>query len=213
MSKETREHLSALVDGEISPDTSRFLVRRLGSDDELRETWTRYHLVRDCLRHQDGAIAGDDLCTRISQAIENETIEIHRPSISKRWLKPLTGMAIAASVALMAISTVGPGMPGPPLSTGEVAEDNKAEQFTSPQSLIRAPVSSQASLAGGRNSSDRKMDAYLLRHYQATGATGGKGFVTYVPIVITGSKLSDVTEQDSSKDNSESDKEEESNPR
>ena len=61
MSKETREHLSALVDGEISRETSRFLVRRLGADDELRATWTRYHLVRDCLRHQDGAIAGDDL--------------------------------------------------------------------------------------------------------------------------------------------------------
>ena len=91
MSKETREHLSALVDGEISPDTSRFLVRRLGSDVELRATWTRYHLVRDCLRHQDGAIAGDDLCARISKAIENEKIEIQAPSISKRWLKPLTG--------------------------------------------------------------------------------------------------------------------------
>ena len=28
------------------------------------------------------------------------------------------------------------------------------------------------------------MGAYLLRHYQATGATGRKGFVTFVPIVI-----------------------------
>ena len=29
------------------------------------------------------------------------------------------------------------------------------------------------------------MDAYLLRHYQATGATGGKGFVAFIPVVIT----------------------------
>ena len=33
------------------------------------------------------------------------------------------------------------------------------------------------------------MDSYLVRHYQATGAAGGnKGFVTFVPIIITGSK-------------------------
>ena len=29
------------------------------------------------------------------------------------------------------------------------------------------------------------MNSYLLRHYQATDSTGGKGFVTFVPIVVT----------------------------
>jgi sigma-E factor negative regulatory protein RseA len=213
MSKETREHLSALVDGEISPDTSRFLVKRLGSDDELRATWTRYHLVRDCLRHQDGAIAGDELSARISKAIENEQPERQQPSVSRRWLKPVTGMAIAASVALMAISAVGPGMLGTPISNGEQAEASKVQQFNTPQSLSPAPIANQASYSGGRNSYDRKMDAYLLRHYQATRVAGGKGFVTYVPIVITGSKFSDGTESDNRKANSESDKEEESSSR
>ena len=33
MSKETREHISSLMDGEISREASRFLVRRLGDDD------------------------------------------------------------------------------------------------------------------------------------------------------------------------------------
>lgn len=196
MSKETREHLSALVDGEISPDTSRFLVRRLGSDGELRATWARYHLVRDCLRHQEGEIAHDDLCDRISRAIENEPVEIRKTAGYRRWLKPMGGMAIAASVALMAISTVGPGrVPGTPFSTGEVAEESPVEQFTSPQSLTRAPASSQVSLSNGGNKSDRAMDAYLLRHYQASGATGRKGFVTYVPMVITGSKITDGTDR------------------
>ena len=49
-----------------------FLIRRLGADEELRATWTRYHLVRDCLRHQDGGIAEEDLCARVSQALANE---------------------------------------------------------------------------------------------------------------------------------------------
>ena len=36
MSKETREHLSCLVDGEINRETSQFLVRRLGSDEHTQ---------------------------------------------------------------------------------------------------------------------------------------------------------------------------------
>ncbi len=33
--------------------------------------------------------------------------------------------------------------------------------------------------------SNQKMNSYLLRHYQVTGSTGGKGFVTFVPFVVT----------------------------
>jgi sigma-E factor negative regulatory protein RseA len=184
MSKETREHLSALVDGEINRETSRFLVRRLGADEELRATWTRYHLIRDCLRHQDGSIAGDDLCSRVSRALENEqpvkAARLHPAS----WLKPVAGLAIAASVALMAVVAVGPGMPGASQATSEVASEVRSETFVSPSGFDLAPSSSEASFTG----TNAKMNAYMLRHYQAAGTTAGKGFVTFVPIVITGSK-------------------------
>jgi sigma-E factor negative regulatory protein RseA len=194
MSKETREHLSALVDGEISRETSRFLVRRLGADDELRATWTRYHLIRDCLRHQDGSIAGVDLCARVSRALENEQPGKPSRTMSTSWLKPVAGLAIAASVALMAIVAVGPGIPGAPQPAGELAGKVQAEQFTSPQSLVPGPSSSQASFSNLPDTRSRKMDSYLVRHYQATGAAGGKGFVTFVPIIITGSKARNKVE-------------------
>lgn len=190
MSKETREHLSALVDGEISRETSRFLVRRLGVDEELRATWTRYHLVRDCLRHQDGAIAGDDLCTRVSLALESETRAMPSRLAPARWLKPVAGLAIAASVALMAIVTVGPGIPGASSPAGDLADQAKPASFVSPQGLSR-PATTAVSLTGGANARDAKMNSYLLRHYQATGALGGKGFVAFVPVVITGSTAAD----------------------
>ncbi len=184
MSKETREHLSALVDGEINRETSRFLVRRLGADGELRATWTRYHLIRDCLRHQDGAIAGDDLCSRVSRALESEQPVKTTRLRPASWLKPVAGLAIAASVALMAVVAVGPGMPGAPQATSEVASDVRPEAFVSPSGFDMSPSSSQASFTG----SNAKMNSYMLRHYQAAGTTAGKGFVTFVPIVITGSR-------------------------
>jgi sigma-E factor negative regulatory protein RseA len=209
MSKETREHLSSLVDGEISRETSRFLVRRLGTDSELRSTWTRYHLVRDCLRQQDGAIAGEDLCARVSRALENE--QTGKPSLKlpTAWLKPAAGLAIAASVALMAIVAVGPGNPGGPAAASELAGESQLEPFTSPQSLTPAPSSSQASLNGRASATGRKMDSYLVRHYQAAGTTGGKGFVTFVPIVITGSRTSNETDNRNDETNPEAEKDEE----
>lgn len=211
MSKETREHLSALVDGEISKETSRFLVRRLGADDELRETWTRYHLIRDCLRHQDGSMAGTDLSERISLALEDDQPVQNTPRVlPKRWLKPFAGMAIAASVALMAIVTIGPGIPGGTQSTGELADELQSEPFISPQSRIAAPNSNQANFSAGAVTSDQKMKSYLLRHYQASGATGGKSFVTLVPIVVTRSNTPEVVDNTTDLQSPESGKDEDS---
>jgi len=196
MSKETREHLSAMVDGEISRETSRFLVRRLGADNELRSSWMRYHLIRDCLRHQDGSIAGEDLCKRIRLALENEQPGKPAREFPTRWLKPLAGMAIAASVALMGIVVVAPGIPGTSQPGVEVADETAIESFISPQSFTPAPISSQVSGSDSIYSIDRKMNPYLMRHYQATG---GNGFVTFVPIVITGSKAPVDPENNSDK--------------
>ena len=201
MSNESREHLSCFMDGEISKETGRFLVRRLGADGELRDTWARYHLVRDCLRHQEGGLPGVDLCGRVQQALENEALQTAPSKIASDWsksgwsaskwtkagwLKPVAGMAVAASVALMAIITVGPGQSPVSTPAGELAGSPQTESFVSPNNVLTGgPRSQQVSVLGGSGKSNRKMNSYLLRHYQVTGSTGGKGFVTFVPIVVT----------------------------
>ena len=195
MNKESREHLSCFMDGEISRETGRFLVRRLGADSELREIWARYHLVRDCLRHQEGGLVDDnldiDLCGRVQQALAGETPQAvpgrFAASLLKGgWLKPLAGTAMAASVALMAIMTVGSGPRPVNTPPAEPSGSQQAELFVSPNNvLIGGPRSQQVSLLGGVGNTNHKMNSYLLRHYQVTGSTGGKGFVTFVPIVVT----------------------------
>ena len=45
-----RQQLSALMDGELSPDEARFLLRRLQHDEELGSTWERWQLCGDVLR-------------------------------------------------------------------------------------------------------------------------------------------------------------------
>jgi sigma-E factor negative regulatory protein RseA len=191
MSKESRENLSCLMDGEISRETGRFLVRRLGADRELRETWARYHLVRDCLRPQEVDLTGFGLSQRVRRVLAEETPQSAPGSIVSNWsipewLKPVAGMAIAASVALMAIVIVGPGQITADRQEGEFAGNQRAESFVSPNDVLSSnPPSQQVSAMGGSGYSNQKMNSYLLRHYQATGSTGGKGFVTFVPIVVT----------------------------
>lgn len=186
MNKESLEHLSCLMDGEISRDTSRFLVRRLGSDCDLRETWARYHVVRDCLRHHEGNLAGDEFSHGIQKALAEETPAAPAGRSTVKWLKPVAGAAIAASVALMAIVTVGPGLNPAGNPAAEVATSPRPESFVSPNNgLSSTPVSQQANTAGMRSNTSQKMNSYLLRHYQVAGSTGGKGFVTFVPIVVS----------------------------
>jgi sigma-E factor negative regulatory protein RseA len=180
MSEKTREHISCLMDGEVSRETSRFLVRRLGSDEELCATWTRYHLVRDCLRHGDGAFSEEDLCNRVNRALADEAPARSARRFPVSWLKPAAGAAIAASVALVAVFAVSPGGQAPQ-SAPAVA--SQAESFTSPQSLGSGPAARQASLAGGAPS-NQKMNAYLLRHYQAAGHGNGRGFVSLASFAV-----------------------------
>lgn len=177
MNDQTREHISSLMDGEISRETSRFLVRRLGTDEELSATWARYHVVRDCLRHQDGGLSAGDLCSRVNRVLADEPRKSTSPS-SVRWLKPAVGTAIAASVTLMAVLAVGPRSPEPQAVPAGIAASSELEPFTSPQGLLSSNVTQQASLSG-----NAKMNSYLLRHYQAAGSSNGKGIVFFVPVM------------------------------
>lgn len=183
------------MDGEISRETGRFLVRRLGADKELCATWARYHLVRDCLRHQDGGLASEGLSSRVQRVLERESAPSPARRITAKWLKPAAGLAVAASVALMAIVAVAPGRQTGETSPADSGEMAAVESFTSPQGLTPVTVSRQASLSGGIGS-DNRMNPYLLRHYQATGSTNGKGFVTFVPIVITSEAQSEDSPDD-----------------
>lgn len=66
-----KETLSQLMDGEwqdISPASS---VKSICADDELTQTWSRYHLIRDVIRNESVSL-DTSLSSRISQAIEDE---------------------------------------------------------------------------------------------------------------------------------------------
>lgn len=184
MSKESLEHLSSLMDGELSRETGLFLTRRLASDEDMCETWERYHLIRDCIRQPGSKQVVTGLNVNFMDGEEAHGQSFWRQN---SWLKPVSGLAVAASVALMAIVVTVPQQGALPGSGDETAISIPASQpFVSPNTLTVTPQTQAASFsASQQNSSNNQLNAYLLRHNQMARTSGRQGFVSFVPIVAT----------------------------
>ncbi|HKJ18097.1 MAG TPA: sigma-E factor negative regulatory protein [Xanthomonadales bacterium] len=193
MNKDSKEHISQLMDGEIGGDTGRFVLRQLEASGELRDTWARYHLIRDCMRYQDRGLAGGELSDRVRSSIDQPATPAEIGStgtrVGARWLRPVAGLAIAASVALMAVVAVTPNLENDSGFGTEQISAASAQPFASPNILSGGPETRPVNLNGGAKPASPKMNSYLLRHYQVAGSSAGNGFISFVPIVTSKSAM------------------------
>ena len=98
------EQLSVLMDGELPRDQLRFLLRRIDTDAELGQRWSRYQLVRSALRRQPVLPLRIDFTEVLMQRIADEALPVaqRRGATLLRWAG---GGAIAAAVAVVALVT------------------------------------------------------------------------------------------------------------
>ncbi len=185
MSKESLEHLSSLMDGELSNEAGSFLTRRLFSDEEMCGSWERYHLIRDCIRQPGSKQMVSGFSARVSATLDAEEVPTVSTWRTARWLKPASGLAVAASVALVAIMVTAPQPGQVPGESDTALVTPDAQPFVSPNTLARSPVSQAASFAPGPKANSNRLNAYLLRHNQMARTAGRQGFVSFVPIVAT----------------------------
>lgn len=95
------EDLSALVDGALGKSETAFLLRRLEHDAQLRDCYSRYHLIGDCLRQRAHAMpVRGDFAERVRQAVAAE-------STPRRALPWRAGAQWAAGVFTAAIVAAG----------------------------------------------------------------------------------------------------------
>lgn len=133
-----RQQLSAMLDGELSPDQAKFMLRRLQHDGELAACWDRWQVCGDMLRGQHHALLPSDFAARVARGIaEPAPVEmVASPAMaaaSGRRLRWGGGAALAASVALAAVFA-------PRLFTG----DTDVAPYPG-----QSPVLASAGLAGG----------------------------------------------------------------
>jgi len=111
MTDHQRENLSAGMDGELSKEELRFLLRRLDHDASLQQDWSRYHVARDGLRRELSPLASEGFAARVMQAIEREG-SASQQGRRRHWLHWSAGGAIAAGVAVAALMVAQPAGPG-----------------------------------------------------------------------------------------------------
>lgn len=142
MNQDTRESLSASIDGELSREQLRFLLRRLDHDASLQQAWDRYHVARDSLRRQLPPLAGPGFAARVMLAIEQESKTAATPTRRSHWLRWSTGGAIAASVAAAAL------MIGQPSGDAERLTASTTQQEASAVAAVPAnkPTTSPAAV-------------------------------------------------------------------
>lgn len=195
---ELRAQISALMDGEAPRDTARFLAQRLAADPGLRGDWMRWHHQRDCLQGHAVSRLDDAFAARIAAAIAAEAAP-GRP-LGAQILKWAGGMAVAASVALLAILLV------PTMQTGQTPADAGLAQQASVPTTATAPAQvassglteadlrpslAPAAQTVSRSSSlpwapavkvDPRMELWVLRHQGVRADPLGYGAVSLLPV-------------------------------
>ncbi|HEX7026774.1 MAG TPA: sigma-E factor negative regulatory protein [Gammaproteobacteria bacterium] len=180
------EHLSCFMDGELEDIHS--VQSALGSR-EVHACWHRYHIIRDILRDSRPVKLSNDFCSRLMQSLENEPAVFNpRPFRSRKLpfnhsiLKPVAGLAIAASVATVTVfllqnvylSPAGNGVP-------VVASAPQTESSMLALNERRNTGSGVAPVAveGEEVIEDDSLNAYLIRHMEYA-SSGGTGMLPYV---------------------------------
>jgi len=187
MDPTSREDLSALMDGELAAEPTRFLLRRLDHDPELGATWSRWHLIRACLASDparlQGPALGNDFASRVAAAVHAEAAPRAR---RRHWARYVGGGAIATGVAVAALmlNTPNPraGAPAPvaqsspapaPAAATALAEAAPAgNQLAPPWLLSRQPtvLSVQPASANVVYGTGLMQPDYLRRATYARGA-------------------------------------------
>lgn len=111
-----KELLSAYMDGEQVNPT---FTEQLCQDAELQESWEDFHTIRSIMRKESNVVLGADFTAKMESLIATEEIQVSNAMTSqplpqevesapfmqklKAWFMPITQVAVAASVCLVAV--------------------------------------------------------------------------------------------------------------
>lgn len=139
MNEAIRMQLSAFVDGELPENEAELLLRRLSQDAELRQQVAEFMAIGRAMRGEVQVGGIDRLRDRVADALGEVPVMADATDAApaaNRYLKPLAGVAIAATVAVAAIFGLGQ-------FTGGGAGDVSQPQVADEASLTDYPTQAQ----------------------------------------------------------------------
>lgn len=192
-----KEQVSALLDDELLREEQSLLLRRLASTPELAAQLGRYALVREAMRRNTPEVVDVRLAERVAIRLQAEpALNVARRPVRQRWLRPIAGMAVAGSVAMVSL-LVWP--------TAEEADSSRivpqvADTTLSPQPPSALPVADVRQVATGTSAADEqkwdrldqwdrldpylqeRLSDYLVNHSEHTPIARFGGMLNYVRI-------------------------------
>ncbi len=186
MADNSEELISAYMDEETSAFESRLCIHEMVSDQSSRARWERYHIIRDALQGNLPTLMHSQFSSDVMEKVLHEDslnarIKLADLRFSSRYLKPLGGFALAASVATLSF-----------LGVRFINSETKA---TSPvvaqRSDDRTPVRHHTQVSKRTNPIPRqawplttkdeaRLNSYLVNHAEYASRTG---IMPYVRIV------------------------------
>ena len=154
MNDAIRMQISAFVDGELPDNEADLLLRRMGQDAELRRRVAEYLAIGRIMRGESSVAGIERLSDRIAEEIGGRRVDdaaIAAAEPSGRAIRPLAGIAVAASVALVAI--FGLQFTDPPDGQGS-APEVAAVATSTPETAYTVP---------------QPVDERLLQYYRSHG--------------------------------------------
>jgi sigma-E factor negative regulatory protein RseA len=151
MNEELDSQLSAMFDNELPAAECELLARRLSRDEDLKARWSAYAAIGATIRAEGGARLNSNLAVRVNNAISAEpavvparAIEASRESSRRtvpRWLMPLGGVAVAASVAAASILFLRYESPMAPVAQSLPVTSSSNQMLVAKNSVPAAPDS------------------------------------------------------------------------
>lgn len=171
MKEKLHEQISALVDDELSEAEHALLIKRLTDDASMRDRLSRYQLISDSLQNHMPRKTDPDFNIGVQLALQDEPDVQAEPARLTRLFKPLAGLAVAASVAVVAVLSLQSVRQESPAGASAVA--------TAPVSNEFAAVDATPLLADTGNGA-QSLDVYLVNHNEYAV---NRGMLPYVRLV------------------------------
>jgi negative regulator of sigma E activity len=178
-----RQQLSSLIDGELSADEARFMLRRLEHDESLSSCNERWQMLGDVLRGQACAPAPVDFAERVRASVASEPAPVMQARVERGpdrqerrggWRRWGGGAALAASVAAVAMFMTREQLPAPaPLDAPTTIIASQAELPPAPAPATEASAAGQALAvaavpAAAVAAASRRQDVATARRASAT---------------------------------------------
>ena len=201
MSDETKEKVSAFLDGELDPQQLAALSQQVQSSAKLRSRINRYALISETIKGNAVSTNAEGIADSVSKLIEKEPAiiaPVAPPPAGKSstvpeagWKTWFAGGAIAATVATLALINFDilemqqGGTESFPV-TVQVQPQNQS--FRQPvMNGFAQPASTQWSISRAQSSQpevEQELNQFLIEHSEYTNQSGIPGLVPYATFVV-----------------------------